>query len=132
MSGERPLQSSVVRLIDQAVTKNASVTSEWWDTSGWIDSKVVIDMDSAGAADVTYVIQISPQHYYELNAAASVTTDDYEQVTLSANNTTKTLQNISSADVADLKEPGRSVRIKATENDAAAVTSLKVWLIGWS
>jgi len=132
MAGERPLQTHAVKLIDQAVSKNSSVTSEWWDTSGWVDSKVVIDMDSAGAADVSYVIQISPQHYYELNQETSWDTDDYEQVTLSANNTTKTLQNVSSADVADLKEPGRSVRIKATENNAAAVTSLKVWLLGWS
>jgi hypothetical protein len=132
MAGERPLHLNSVILLDQAIAQNASATSEWYDISGWIECKLTVDMDSAGAADFSVVAQFSPKGYYELNQLTAWTTDDYEAVTLLANSTTKTLQTVDSDDIDELRRPSRSVRLVATENNVAAITDFKAWFQGWS
>jgi hypothetical protein len=116
-----------------AVGAGDNATSEWWDVNGWTDKRVSWEVDSAGAIDFDMEMHISPKGYYELNALGStVTTDDYEVVALVTAHTAAIVASVDSSDIDDLQRPFRSMRIKISNDSAAAVTGSNVWVEGWS
>jgi hypothetical protein len=116
-----------------AVGAGDNATSEWWDVNGWTDKRVSWEVDSGGAIDFDMEMHISPKGYYELNALGSaVTTDDYEVVALVTAHTAAIVASVDSSDIDDLQRPFRSMRIKISNDSAAAVTGSNVWVEGWS
>jgi hypothetical protein len=120
----------------QSVVKSSgSATSEWWDVNGWTDKAVTYEADvtdGSGSLSLTYTMDVSPKGYYELNNAASVTTDDYSTVTIASGATSAVMVRVDSADVDDLQRPMRSVRFKVVNADASDNATVNLWLEGWS
>ena len=123
----------VARLVDAEVVAKSggTYTSDWYDTNGWTDKVVTVDLDDTGTADVTIAMQVSNQGYYELNNK-TITTDDYVSVTIIANLATETQVRYDSDDVDDLKHPIRSTRFLITNNEGTTATTVTVDIEGWS
>ena len=123
----------VARLVNaESVAKSgATYTSDWYDTNGWTDKVVTVDLDDTGTADVTIAMHVSNQGYYELNNK-TVTTDDYVSVSIIANLATETQVRYDSADVDDLKHPARSTRFLITNNEATTASTVTVDIEGLS
>ena len=121
---------------DQSVAKaSGSATSEWWDVSGWTDKAITYEADvtdGSGSLSLTYTMDVSPKGYYELNNAASVTTDDYSTVSIASAASTAVAVRVDSSDVDDLQRPMRSVRFKVVNADASDAATVNLWLEGWS
>jgi hypothetical protein len=108
-----------------------TLTSDWLDCSGWTDKRVSFEQDNAGTPDLDVFIQISPQGHYELNNK-TVTTDDYEQVTLASAHSGVILASVDAEDVDELQRPFRSARFVVDNDSATAVTEFNLWFEGWS
>ena len=108
-----------------------TITSEWIDCSGWVDKRVSWTQVNAGTSDLDIFIQISPQGYYELNNK-TVTTQDYEQVTIISAHSGEIVASIDSDDVDELQRPFRSARFVVDNDSVAAVSSFTLWFEGWS
>ena len=123
----------VARLVNAEVVAKSggTYTSDWYDTNGWTDKVITVDLDDTGTADVTIAMQVSNQGYYELNNK-TITTDDYVSVTIIANLATKTQVRYDSDDVDDLKHPIRSTRFLITNNEGTTATTVTVDIEGWS
>ena len=123
----------VARLVNAEVVAKSggTYTSGWYDTNGWTDKVVTVDLDDTGTADVTIAMQVSNQGYYELNNK-TITTDDYVSVTIIANLATETQVRYDSDDVDDLKHPIRSTRFLITNNEGTTATTVTVDIEGWS
>lgn len=107
-------------------------TSEWVDVNGWTDKVVSFEVDSGGTIDANVLLQVSPQHYYELNNK-TVTTDDYVEITIVDAHTAATLVRKDASDIDDLQRPFRSCRCIIDNDQAAeAITGFSVWIEGWS
>lgn len=114
-----------------------TATSEWIDVNGWTDkriSAVAAVTDGSGSLSMSYEIQISPKHYYELNQlGSSVSTVDYEAVTVNASAlTVATLTSYDAEDIDELQRPFRSCRVKASNGDASDASTVNLWIEGWS
>ena len=107
-------------------------TSEWVDVNGWTDKVVSFEVDSGGTIDANVLLQVSPQHYYELNNK-TCTTDDYVELTIVDAHTAAILVRVDASDLDDLQRPFRSCRA-IIDNDQAgeAITGFSVWIEGWS
>jgi len=123
----------VARLVNAEVVAKSggTYTSDWYDTNGWTDKVVTVDLYDTGTADVTIAMQVSNQGYYELNNK-TITTDDYVSVTIIANLATETQVRYDSDDVDDLKHPIRSTRFLITNNEGTTATTVTVDIEGWS
>lgn len=128
-----------VRLVDAVTTITAvggtpdSYTSVWYDVSGWTDKRVSWEIDSLGAIDADIIMHISPLGYYELRELGTdVTTDDYEAVTLVTAHTAAIMASVDAEDIDELQRPFASMRLVVENDSAAAITSVSVWVEGWS
>ncbi len=118
-------------LVDTSILKTANTTTEWYDTNGWTDKKVVLAVTDAGTADNNVTMHCSPKGYYELNNK-TCTTADYYSVDIVDAHAGEVMIKYDSDDVADLGKPIRSIRF-FVENDEANTTSVvNLWLEGWS
>jgi len=107
-------------------------TSEWVDVNGWTDKVVSFEVDSGGTIDANVLLQVSPQHYYELNNK-TCTTDDYVEITIVDAHTAAILVRKDASDIDDLQRPFRSCRaIIDNDQGAEAITGFSVWIEGWS
>ena len=126
---------NVIRpFVDQAlaaVGTGDNSTSEWLDVNGWTDKRVSWEIDSSGAIDVDIIMQISPLGAYELNNK-TVTTDDYEAIALVTAHTAALMASVDAGDQDELQRPFRSVRFNISNDSAAAVTGMSLWIEGWS
>ena len=113
-----------------AVGAGDNATSEWIDVNGWTDKRVSFEVDGA-ATDYDIVMDISPQHYYELNNKTA-TTEDYEVIAIVTAFGTQLLGSIDSDDVDELQRPFRSCRVTISNDSATAITASNVWIEGWS
>ena len=116
---------------------SGSSTSEWFDSNGWTDKKISVEgdvTDGSGSISLSLELHVSPKHYYELNQlGASVTTDDYEAITVNASAlTAATLTSYDAEDLDDLQRPFRSCRLKVTNGDASDACTVTTFLEGWS
>ena len=114
---------------------SGSATSAWIDTNGWTDKKISVEADvtdGSGSLAMSYVMHVSPKHYYELTQlGSSVTTDDYEAITINASAlTAATLTSYDASDLDDLQRPFRSARFVATNGDASDAATVNLWLEG--
>ena len=107
-------------------------TSPWVDVNGWTDKVISYEVDSGGTIDANVSLQVSPQHYYELNNK-TCTTDDYVELTIVNAHTAAILIRVDASDLDDLQRPFRSCRA-IIDNDQAgeAITGFSVWIEGWS
>ena len=123
----------VARLVNaESVAKSgATYTSDWYDTNGWTDKVVTVDIYDTGTADVTIAMHVSNQGYHELNNK-TVTTDDYVSVSIIANLATETQVRYDSDDIDDLKRPVRSTRFLITNNEATTASTVTVDIEGLS
>ena len=123
----------VARLVNAEVVAKggATYTSDWYDTNGWTDKVVTVDIYDTGTADVTIAMHVSNQGYYELNNK-TVTTDDYVSVSIIANLATETQVRYDSDDIDDLKRPVRSTRFLITNNEATTASTVTVDIEGLS
>ena len=108
-----------------------TITSEWLDCNGWTDKRVSWEQDNAGTPDIDIFIQISPEGAYELNNK-TVTTDDYEQITLAAAHSGIVLASVDADDNDELQRPFRSARFVVDNDSATEVTGFTLWIEGWS
>ena len=108
-----------------------TLTSEWIDCSGWVDKRVSWTQVNSGTSDLDIFIQISPQGYYELNNK-TVTTQDYEQVTIISAHSGEIVASIDSDDVDELQRPFRSARFVVDNDSATGITSFTLWFEGLS
>ena len=109
--------------------------SEWLDTNGWTDKKIAWELTSEGTVDFDINIHVSSRGYYELNAltaAGTLSTHDYEAVTIVNAHTTKVYVSKDSDDIPALGKPIRSMRVEINNDQAEAVTGCRVWVEGWS
>ena len=120
--------------VDQTIAVDTDNTeSEWWDTNGWTDKVITVELDpAAGSPDVNVDILVSPKGYYELNNAASTSTEDYVKLSIVANLAVGTLTRYDSSDVDDLQRPIRSMAVVVDNNDGVDAVSVNVWVEGWS
>ena len=118
----------------QSIAKNtAGTTSEWWDTNGWTDKVVTVEVTpAAGSADINVDILASPKGYYELNNETTVDTEDYEVIQIVDNLTAATLTRYSSADIDELDEPIRSMAVVVDNDEASNACTVNVYVEGWS
>lgn len=135
MSNQKVNHPVIKPFVDQALDavggSAPTATSEWFDINGWTDKRVSWEVDSGGAIDVDIIMHISPQHYYELNNK-TVTTDDYEAVTLVTAHTAAIMASVDAEDIDELQRPIRSARFVIDNDSAAAVTGMTVYIEGWS
>ena len=118
-------------LVDKAILKTASHTTEWFDTNGWTDKQVTLEVDDAGTADNNVTLHVSPKGYYELNQITA-TTDDYYSVSIVDAHAGEVMIKYDSDDVADLGKPMRSVRFFVENDEATTTSTINCWLEGWS
>ena len=114
-----------------AVGVGDNATSEWLDVSGLTDKKVSWEIDSAGAIDVDIIAHVSPLGAYELNHKTA-STEDYVAVTIVEAHVAAIMVSVDASDVDDLQRPFRSVRFNISNDSAAAVTGMSLWIEGWS
>jgi hypothetical protein len=123
MAGRGGITSLQYLLNNESIAKNGNSTSAWISYASPISGAFYVDMDSSGAADITITMDYSPySKEYLANLVAggtTLTTEHYITETLSANNTTKTLQKLTTT---TLDNPIGSLRVKVTENNVAACT----------
>jgi hypothetical protein len=113
----------------KADTNAISTKSEWLDVDGWTEKKVFWEIDDAGTApSYNLKLRFSSKSAYELNNQATVTTDDYKEVTLlTTASTGKVYAQVDGADIDDLSRPMRSCQIVVIGNvDAPTGTATKV------
>ena len=108
-----------------------TITSDWLDCSGWVDKRVSWTQVNAGTSDLDVFIQISPQGAYELNNK-TVSTQDYEQITLAEAHSGEIVASVDAEDNDELQRPFRSARFVVDNDSATAVSSFKLWFEGWS
>ena len=127
------IQSNVVNLLDNAsISANATSTTEWWDTSGWQNKKVIWECDSTGTPSITITAQISPLGYYEMNNLTA-STEYYYSATIASSVTSKVMVEYDEDDVPELGKAWRSVRFTvANASGAGAVTGGYLRLTGES
>lgn len=106
-----------------------NLTSEWLDVSAWGDKKIAWEIDSGGVVDADIDIDISSQHYYELNNKTA-TTEDYETVNIVTAHTGTVYYSVDSDDVDELQRPIRSLRVKISNDQAEPITGFRVWVEG--
>ena len=107
-------------------------TSPWVDVSGLTDKVISYEVDSGGTIDANVLLQVSPQHYYELNNK-TCTTDDYVELTIVDAHTAAILVRVDASDLDDLQRPFRSCRaIIDNDESTHAITDFSVWIEGWS
>ena len=114
--------------------------SEWWDTNGWTDKVITMELTSetpAGSAqiDVDLKIWASPKGYYELremDAAGTTATTDYEVISITTAHTAAILARFDSSDVDDLQRPIRSMKVIVDNDHATLYVTANVWVEGWS
>ena len=122
----------------QKILKTVQGTaSEWWDTDGWTDKVVTLQVTSetpAGSAqiDVNVDILASPKGYYELRNETTVDTEDYEVIAIVNAHTAATLTRFDAADVDDLQRPIRSMKVVVDNDHASLYATVNVWVEGWS
>ena len=121
---------------DQKILKTVQGTaSEWWDTNGWTDKVITLEVTKAagsGAIDVNVDILVSPKGYYELRNEATVDTEDYEVVSIVDGHATGIMTRFDSSDVDDLQRPVRSMKIVVDNDNASLYATVNVWVEGWS
>ena len=110
---------------------SGSHTTEWLDVNGWTDKVFSYDVNSSGSIALTVTADISSQHYYELNNK-TVTTNDYETVTLVAAGTGAIYDRVDAEDLDDMQRPWRSVRFKGVNADASDASVVTAQIEGWS
>ena len=117
------IQTNVVSLLDDAsIAANATSTTEWWDTSGWQNKKIVWECDSTGSPSITITAQVSPLGYYELNNLTA-STEHYYTATIASAVTSKVMVEYDEDDVAEIGKSWRSVRFTVNNaSGAGAVT----------
>ena len=118
-------------LVDKSIGTTSSTTTEWWDTNGWTDKVVELEIDDSGTVDVNVTLHVSSQGYYELNDK-TCTTDDYSTVSIVDAHTGKVTIRYDSSDVDDLQRPTRSVRFFVENDEGSTASTVNVWLEGWS
>jgi len=120
----------------QKILKTVQNTaSEWWDTNGWTDKVITVEVDKeAGSAaiDINVDMWVSPKGYYELRNAASVSTEDYEVVSIVDGHASGIMTRFDSSDVDDLQRPVRSMKIVVDNDNASLYATVNVWVEGWS
>ena len=125
---------NVIKLISAqalaAVGAGDNATSEWVDINGWTDKRVSFEADGANT-DFDIDMDISPQHYYELNNKTA-TTEDYEVISIVEGHGAEILASIDASDVDELQRPIRSCRVTISNDSATAITASNVWIEGWS
>ena len=125
---------NVVKLISAqalaAVGAGDNATSEWVDINGWTDKRVSFEADGTNT-DFDIDMDISPQHYYELNNKTA-TTEDYEVISIVEAHGAQILASIDASDVDELQRPIRSCRVTISNDSATAITASNVWIEGWS
>lgn len=108
-----------------------TAVGEWFPCDGIVERVVSLDLDTDQTPTYKLFIRYSPQHYYELRNK-TVTTDDYQEFTITASGTAKTLVRFDADDVDDLQRPARSYQIRfsiptttitATATGTATVTA---------
>jgi len=135
---------NVVRWVDaENILKSGAASSAdihttgWIDTNGWTDKKISVEgdvTDGSGSISLSLELHVSPKHEYELNQlGSSVTTDDYEAITVNASAlTAATLTSYDAEDLDDLQRPFRSARLKVTNGDGSDACTVTSWIEGWS
>ena len=125
---------NVIKLISAqalaAVGAGDNATSEWVDINGWTDKRVSFEADGTNT-DFDIDMDISPQHYYELNNKTA-TTEDYEVISIVEGHGAEILASIDASDVDELQRPIRSCRVTISNDSATAITASNVWIEGWS
>ena len=106
-------------------------TSAWYDTSGWTDRVIGLQVGSAGTIDFDLIMHISSQGAYELNNKTA-TTADYVAVSIVDALTTGVYTRYDSDDIDELKIPVRSTRFVINNDQAAVVSGTSLTLEGWS
>jgi hypothetical protein len=111
--------------------------SGWWDTNGWTDKVVTVEVTSetpAGSAqiDINVDLWVSPKGYYELENETTVDTDDYEVISIVDGLTAATLTRYDAQDVDDLQRPIRSMKVVVDNDHASLYATVDVWVEGWS
>ena len=106
-------------------------TSDWYDTSGWTDRVIGLQVGSEGTIDFDLIMHISSQGAYELNNK-TCTTADYVAVSIVDALTSGLYTRYDSDDIDELKIPVRSTRFVINNDQAAVVTGTILTLEGWS
>jgi len=106
-------------------------TSDWYDTSGWTDRVIGLQVGSDGTIDFDLIMHISSQGAYELNNK-TCTTADYVAVSIVDALTSGLYTRYDSDDIDELKIPVRSTRFVINNDQAAVVTGTILTLEGWS
>ena len=131
MSNQKVNHSVWHALVAESIGTTANTTSEWWDTNGWTDKVVTLEVTDAGTADINVTMQVSPLGYYELNNLTA-DTNDYASVSIVDAHAGEVLIRYDSSDVDDLQRPIRSTRFFVENDEASTASTVNVWLEGWS
>ena len=117
-----------------AVGAGDNATSVWYDVNGWTDKRLSYEVDGANT-DFDIEMHISPMGYYELReltAAATLSTEHYEVVSIVEAHGAQILASVDADDVDELQRPFRSCRFVISNDSATAITSSNMWMEGWS
>jgi len=131
MSGCKIFHNVIAPVKAESIATTSSYTSDWIDTSGWVEKVIQLEIDDAGTVDVNVTIHISNQDCYELNNK-TCTTDDYESVVIVNAHTGKVSVRYDSDDVADLGKPIRAMRVFAENDEGSTASTVTVSIQGQS
>ena len=122
---------------NQKILKGVTGTeSEWWDTNGWTDKVITLEMDTetigSGAWNLDMYLWVSPKGYHELRNETTVDTEDYEVISIVDSHATGIMTRFDSSDVDDLQRPIRSMKVLIDNDQASLYATVNVWVEGWS
>lgn len=108
-----------------------TLTSDWFDVTGWTNKVIAFEVDSGGTIDFNVWMDVSSRGAYELNNTTA-STEDYVRLTVVEAHTAAVYVRKDFTDLDDLDRPIRSLRIVIENDQAEPITGVNLWIEGVS